>query len=240
MPFHPSGFSFGQSSGSSQASSASSGRSFVDPNQQGFLDFIRNQGQQLFGQQQGGLQGLFGQAQGLFGQGQQFAQQGVNNQFLSALGQQAGGNPELVAAQTQQLGQDIGQFTREQVLPGIRRGAVGGNALGGGRQGVGEGIAGQEAIRAFSRGAIDFQGQDANRSLQAAQSGGGLLGQGAAQGLGSLGQQFGLLNAPFQSQFSPLMQLAQIIGGPTVLNQQQAQSQSSAERSSLQFGFGGS
>ena len=41
-----------QSSGSSLDFGASQGTSFVDPNQQGFLDFLRNQGQSLFGQQQ--------------------------------------------------------------------------------------------------------------------------------------------------------------------------------------------
>jgi len=231
-------FSFGFGSGSGSASAQASGSTFVDPNQQGFLDFLRNAGQGLAGQQAGGLQGLFGQAQGLFNQGQGFQNTGVNNQFLGALGQQAGGNPELVAAQTAQLGQDIGQFQQEQVLPGIRRDAIGGNALGGGRQGIAEGIAAQEATRAFSRGAVDFQGQDAQRSLQAAQAGGGLLGQGAATGLGSLGQQFGLLQAPFQSQFQPLLNLASIIGGPTVLGRNQSSSQSQTESNRFQFGTG--
>ncbi len=231
-------FSFGVGSSTGQSSSVSSGRSFVDPNQQGFLDFLRNAGQNLAGGQAGGLQGLFGQAQGLFDQGQGFQQQGVNNQFLSALGQQAGGNPELVAAQTAQLGQDIGRFTQQQVLPGIRRDAVGSGGFGGGRQGVAEGIAAQGAQDAFSRGAVGFQQADANRSLQAAGVGGGLLGQGAATGLGSLGQQFGLLQAPFQSQFQPLLDLAQILGGPTVLNQQQASSQASNESRQFSFGTG--
>lgn len=167
---------------------------------------------------------MFPQAQGLFNQGQQFGQMGVNNQFLGALGQQAGGNPDLVASQTAQLGQDISTFTG-QLQAGNRRDAVGGGFLGGGRQGVAEGITNQGATDAFARGALGFQTADAQRAQQAAAIGGGLLGQGAATGLGGLGQQFGLLQAPFQSQFNSALSLADIIGGPSILSQQESQSQ---------------
>ena len=223
---------FGVSSGSSSSSSQSSGSSFVSQQQQPFLDFLRNAGQTQFGQQQGGLQGLFGQSQGLFDQGQQFGQQGVNNQFLDALGQQAGGNPELVAAQTAQLGTDIGLFT-DQLQAGNRRDAVGGNALGGGRQGVAEGITNQGALQSFQQGALGFQLADQQRSLQAAQAGGGLLGQGAAQGGANLNNLFGLLQAPFQSQFDALGSLGQAIGPTDILSQQQGSSSSRASNRSF-------
>lgn len=229
------GGSFNQASASSQ--SQSTGSTFVDPSQQPFLDFLRNTGVGLFGQQQQGLQGLFGTSQDLFGQGQQLIQGAQQNPFLQGLQQQAGGNPELVAAQTQQLGTDIGQFFQQQILPGISRQATGVGQLGGGRQGVAQGLAAQGAGQAFQRGAVGFQQADAQRSLQAGLGGGQLALGGAQTGLEGLSGLQGLLESPFGTQMQSLMALLASIGGPTVLSEQQATSQS--ESSSFGVSAGG-
>ena len=283
---------FGKSSGQS----TSDQRTFVDPQQSPFLQQLRSSAQALAGNQAGPIQGLFGQAQGLQGQGQQFlgglqqTQQQLGQPFAGGFGQgqagidaltgiaggtdfasqqlqrqAAGQNPQL-GAQIGQLGQDI---TRQfgQLLPGITSQALGGGQLGGGRQGVAQGLLGQSAIDAFQRGATDLRGQDIGRQLQAAQALGGLQGGAAGQlaglggqqalggaalgqqgqgisgqlGLGGLSQlqgQFNLGLSPFQAQFGPLQSLAEILGPATVLSQGQAQSTNKAFNLSLAGGGG--
>ncbi len=261
----------------SKSRSGSEQQTFVDPAQQPFLDFVRGQAQQLSSQQGQDIGGLFGLAGGLgqqgqdllgglvgtqqqlgqgfgggFGQGQAginaLTQQAQGTDFASTqLQRQAAGQNPALQAQIGQLGQDITrQF--EQQLTGISTQAIGGGQLGGGRQGVAQGLLGQGAIDAFSRGATELRGQDIGRQLTAAQAFGqqqqgaagalgqlggqqalgaaglnqaGLLGQGQL-GLGGLSQlqgQFNLGFSPFEAQFTPLQNLAQIIGGPTVLGQ---------------------
>ena len=277
--------------GSSKSQSTSQGQTFVDPQQSGFLQQLRQGAQGLQQGLQGPISGLFDVAGNLQQQGQEFltglpgVQAALQNipglaqfgqaggqgfqQGLDQLGQQAQGQtPALQALQQQAfgqnpvLGQQIGQLGQdinrqfEQMLPGITSQAVGGGQLGGGRQGVAQGLLGQSAIDAFQRGATDLRGGDITRQLQAASQlagfqgqaagqlgqlggqgflGGGQLGQagqlGAGQlGLGGLGQlqgQFNLGLSPFAAQFGPLQQLAQIIGSPTVLSQQSSTGKSS-------------
>ena len=223
--------SFSQSLSTSQAS----GRSFVDPSQAGFLDFTRNLAQNLAGQQ-------FGQTGGLFGTAAALGQQG--QQFLGSLGQSIGGlqgmgGPAVQQQQIGQLGQDIGAFFNQQVLPGIGRGAIGAGGLGGGRQGVAQGVAAGEALRAFTGGATDIMANAQQQRLS------GLLGasQGALGGVSSLGGLFSLAQAPFAAQFSPLLSLASIVGSPTVLSERQAQARaettSRTETGGFNVGFGG-
>ena len=239
-------FSFGSSSSEQSASAssfgASQGSSFVDPSQQPFLDFLRNASVGLFGQQMG-QSGLFGeQSQQLFGQGQEFLGGLTDNSFLDALMAQAGGNPDLVAAQTGQLSDVLAQQFNESINPAITGAAVGGGTLGGGRQGVAQGLGIQGQQRALAQGAVGFQSADAARSLQAAQAGGQLFGQGAATGLASLPGLQGILAGPQDQQIQSLMALIMGIGGPTVLNQQSAfdtsASESSGSSSAFNFGFG--
>ena len=204
---------------------SSGGGSFIDPKQQAFLNFVRNQGQGLVQQNQTGASNFASQfAPELFGFGQQALGQLGDNQFLSGLGQQAGGNPELVNQQIGQLGSDLGRTFNQQVLPGIRRDATAVGALGGSRQGVAEGIAGQGFADAFSRGVTDIQGADAQRSLQAGIAGGGLLAQGQLGGLSQLGSLFDVGLGQFTGGFAPLSLFSQILGPPTVLGSQQSSS----------------
>lgn len=262
--------------GRSTSQQSSAGSTFIDPSQQGFLDFIRNQGQgiaqqqlgaggigdvafQQSGQLGGAGQGFLGNLQqGAAGQlgGQQLQNQaaqqaiqggGPGGDFLQ--GAIAQGNPFL-NQQVQALGQQIGQQFQEQVLPGIRRNATSVGGLGGGRQGVAEGIAGRGSQQAFANQAANLGFQNFGQQLgaagqlqQNALQGGQLAGQGVSQqlgsataGLGSLGGLFNLGLAPFGAQFQPLQQQAGLVGGPTVLSEQQSQGQSSAFNVNAGFG----
>ena len=231
---------------------------------QGLFDLggnLQQQGQQFLG----GIQDIQGQLTNIPGltdftaAGSEGFQQGLTNlgdqasgntPALQQLQRIAGGNDPALQNQIGQLGTDITrQF--EQMLPGITNQAVGGGQLGGGRQGVAQGLLGQSSIDAFQRGATDLRFQDLNRQLGAAGQLGGLQGQAAGAqaqfggqgalgggqlqqagqlGAGQLGlgaqqgleSQFNLGLAPFAAQFGPLSQLAQILGPPTVLSEQSA------------------
>ena len=270
----------GGSLSSSKSRSQSTQESFVDPSQAPFLQQLRQQAQGLQGQQQQQIGSLFGLSEGLQGQGQGFlgglqGTQGQLGQFgqagfgqgqagIDALtGIAQGTNPAAQALQAQATGQNPflqqqidqlgGDITRqfERGLQGVRGEAVGGGQLGGGRQGVAEGLLGESAQRQFaqsstalrnadlgrqlqaSSGLLGFQGQAAGQLGQLGQQQGlqnqqsqlqGLLGQGqlGLGGLGALQGQFNLGFSPFQAEFSPLQSLAGIIGGPTVLSQGQS------------------
>lgn len=235
-------------------------QTFVDPSQQGFLDFLRTQGQGIaqgqlasgrvspgqFAQQQSEQLGAAGQ--GFLGrlQGGAQGQGGLAGQLAGAVGGvvQGGaagteflqqrlreGNPFL-NEQISQLGQDIGTEFRESILPGIRRGATQIGALGGGRQGVAEGLAAQGAQRSFAQQAANLRFSDlgvrqaaAGQLQQAALQGGQLAGAGIGQqlaasqaGLGALPGLFNLGQSPFGAAFGPLEQFAGLLGGPTVLS----------------------
>ena len=129
-------------------------------------------------------------------------------------------------------------------------GSIGGQATlsgqtGGDRQAFFSSEAGGEAQRAFASGASDLlasdlaqrrqlslgaaqslqQGDVARGSLLSAAGGLGLTQQGqnigaGLGGIGSLSDLFNLGLAPFAAEFAPLLALAQIIGGPTVLSKQ--------------------
>ena len=239
-------FSFGKSSSTSSSASssfgASQGSSFVQQQQQPFLDFLRNSTVGLFGQQQQQQQQFAGQSQDLFAQGQQALGGLTDNTFLDQLGAQAGGNPDLVAAQTGQLSDVLSQQFNEQINPAITSQAVGGGTLGGGRQGVAQGLGIQGQQRALAAGNVGFQTADAARSQQAAQAGGQLFGQGAQAQAGLLPGLQQLLAGPQNQQLQSLMGLISGIGAPTVLNQQsafdQAQATSTGKSSGFNVGFG--
>ena len=288
------GGSLGFSKSKSQSTSEQS--TFVDQAQAPFLQQLRQSAQGLAGQQQqqigpqlgalgqnlsaqgqgflGGLQGTQGQLGGLGGAGFGQGQAGIDaltgiaqgtSPAAQALQAQATGQNPFLNQQIEQLGGDITrQF--ERGLTGIESQAIGGGQLGGGRQGVAEGLLGESAQRQFAQGATSLRSQDIGRQLQASQAllgaqgaaGGqlgqlgqqqglgnqqaqlqGLLGQGqlGLGGLGALQGQFNLGLSPFQAEFSPLQSLAGIIGGPTVLSQ--GQSQGTASAFSVQAGGGG-
>ena len=247
----------------STSSSQSSSRSFVDPAQQPFLDFLRTQAQGVQqGQQQARTQSGFdlsGQLLGAGGQGLSnvgaiqgqlqgnLQGSGAFRSSAQALRAQAfGENPEL-QNQIDLLGQDIGQTFTQQLLPGIQSEAIGFGQLGGGRQGVAEGLGIQSALGEFQRGATSLRAGDFDRRLTAATSLGELgLGQQAQTagqletagglnlgGIDALQGLFDLGQAGFGEEFAGLEQLAAIIGDPTILQEAQA----TGEAASKGFGL---
>ncbi len=264
--------------GSSRRSSESqqTSRDYIDPGSLQTLRFLQNQGMGLAGAQLGNIgqdasrlagqlgglgQGFLGQlGQGALGNlaSQQSLAQSVN-QAISGQGpgadflqQRLSQQNPFLNQQIAALGQDIGQAFQESILPGIRRNAVSVGGLGGGRQGVAEGLAAEGVTRQFAQQAANLRASDlAQRQIAAAQlaqnalAGGQLAGAGVGQqlaasqaGLAALPGQFDLGLSPYAAQFAPLQALAGVVGAPTVLNTSQGTTRSSGR--SFQFGAEGS
>lgn len=77
---------------------------------------------------------------------------------------------------------------QEQVLPGIRRGAVGAGQAGGSRQGIAEGLASRGYMDTMGDIASNMGNQAYAQGLQAMQAGGSLASGLLGQGLGAAGQ----------------------------------------------------
>ena len=101
------------------------------------------------------------------------------NQFLQNLGGDAGSgyledrlssNNPVLEQQISQLQQDTGRLFREELNPAITSRAVGGGTLGGGRQGVAQGLAAESAARVFTQGATALRAGDVASRDAVAQS----------------------------------------------------------------------
>jgi hypothetical protein len=216
--------SMGGSASESSSQSQSSGKTFVDQAQQPFLDFLRNTAQGAYrGLDQGAMQGTADQ---LYGQGQGFLQQ------LQGVGQGFGSQASM-DLQTENLSNELGTFFNEQLMPGIRRDAVGAGGLGGSRDQVARAQGAGQVADAFSSGVAQIYGQGEQQRL----AGEGMGAQAALGGIGALSGLQGIANMPFQQQLAPLMQLASIFGNPTVLSEQQASSSSDSSSASFNVGF---
>ncbi len=217
----------------------------------------------LFGGAEGAAGGLdpsllSGAANQLFSGGLGFLDQlsgGADTEFLQS---RVAGESPVLGEQISSLGEDIGQFFNQQILPGISSEAIAGGGLGGGRQGVAEGIAAQDAGREFQRGATSLRAADIQQRDQAA----ALLGQqrleGANIGLGGLSGLAGIADFGFGAELAPFERLSAILGGPTVVGEassfssaedfarafassfgaSQAQNQSTSEGVAARIGFG--
>lgn len=111
----------------------------------------------------------------------------ASQQLSQGLISQANQGSPWLSNQIQALGQDIGQFFNQQILPGIANEAGGYGSYGGARQSLAEGLAGQDALRQFTTGATNLRQADyTNGPARAAQ-------------LYNLGM------APYSAQFQPLL-----------------------------------
>ncbi len=175
---------------------------------------------------------LFNSGQGFLGDLQSIASgDDISGQFLQdRISGEGGFVDENIAA----LGEDLGQFFNEELLPGITSEAVGGGQLGGGRQGVAQGKAIESVGREFRRGSLDIRNADLRQRQDAATALSGQRTTAAQAGLVGAQQQFDLANAATLAPFSPFLTLAQIIGDPTTLTE----SESSSSGRSLSFGVG--
>lgn len=171
------------------------------------------------------------------------------SQFLQSLGGGAGtdymtsrlsaDNPVL-QEQIDALRDDTGRLFSEQLNPAITSRAVAGGTLGGGRQGVAQGMAIDSAARTFREGATALRAGDvAQRDQVAAQVAGNSL-TSAATGLGALPGLLDVLERGNNSELGIFSSLSGILGGPTVLSQSESsdfsRATSMAEAFSRAFG----
>lgn len=180
---------------------------------------------------------LTGQAASLFDAGGQFLQQLQGGTGTDYLANRLTSPSSVVNEQIGLLGEDIGAFLRNEINPTLVSNAIKAGGLGGGRQGVAQGIASQAALQQFQRGAAGIRAQDqAQRDAIAGQLA-GLQQQGAATGLGALGGLYDLATAGVGAELAPYQMLAQILGGPTVLTQSQQSSYGTQTGQSQQSSF---
>lgn len=197
----------------------------------------------LFGGAEGAAAGLdpsllSGAADQLFSGGLDFLEQltgGAETDFLQS---RVAGESPVLGEQITNLGEDIGAFFREQVLPGITSEAVAGGGLGGGRQGVAEGIAAQSAGREFQRGATTLRAAD----ITARDSAAAVLGEqrigAAGTGLAQLGSLAGIADFGFGANLQPFERLSALLGGPTVLGESESFSSAADFARALSSSFG--
>lgn len=172
---------------------------------------------------------LQGEAASLFSSGNQFLQQlggGAGADYLES--RITGENP-LVDQQIGSLGDDLGRFFREELNPEITSQGVAGGTLGGGRQGVAQGMAIDRVAREFQKGALGFRTADMEARDSAARDLTALENQGAGMGLQNLNSMFDLRQSGALAELSPYQGLSSILGGPTVMQDSQSSSFSESE-----------
>lgn len=129
----------------------------------------------------------------------------------------------VVDEQINALGQDLGRFMNEQVNPALTSRGVATGTLGGGRQGVAQGLAARGVAEEFARGATGLRAADRTARNQA-----------AGVGLAALPGLFGVAQGAAGAELMPYQMLSQIVGGPTTLTS--SESDSIAQAISRAFG----
>lgn len=175
-------------------------------------------------------------ANALFSGGTGFMQSIGADAGSSYLAERLGGENQVLEDQIGLLGEDLGKFFNEELLPGITTDAIGGGQLGGGRQGVAQGRAVDMVGEQFRRGATDLRMGD----IAARDSAAGVLAQntvqGAQVGLAGISPLAGVADMGFGAALSPYERLAQIIGGPVTLTSAGSSSADFARSFSESFG----
>lgn len=167
------------------------------------------------------------------------------NQYLQGLGGDAGsgylkdrlsGENPVLQDQIAQLQQDTGRLFREELNPAITSRAVGGGTLGGGRQGVAQGLAAESAARTFTQGATALRAGDIASRDAVAQSVAQNSLSAASTGLGALPSLLDILERGQRSELGVYSQLSGILGGPTTLSSSDSNQSSSSLASSMSRG----
>lgn len=172
-----------------------------------------------------------GEAADLFKSGTSFLDQlgvGAGEDYLSArLSDTSGRDAQLGA-----LSSGLGALFRDELNPAITSHAVATGTLGGGRQGVAQGIAAGKIAQQYQQGAADIISKDQLARDTAA----GQLGQlgiaRASTGFAGLDSLLGIASAGLNGSLAPYSTLSQIFGGPlaltTAISSQQQQSTDTA------------
>jgi hypothetical protein len=181
----------------SQNTSDSASRSFVDPNQQPFMQSLWNQGMSQVnpGQAVQASNQMVGQAM-----------PGMNAAMKSAT---ALTDPTAqIKAQAGSLQAGLGQMFRQEMMPSIKSNAIAAGGFGGGRQGIAEARGVGQLADAYTKGYGDIV------------AGANATALGAGELAGSLGGQiYNLGMMPSMAGFAPLQAMAGLLGSPTVLQQ---------------------
>ena len=195
----------------------------------------------LFGGAEGAAGGLdpsmlTDAANSLFSSGTGFLQGIGGDQGTEYLQDRLSGDNEVLQEQIDLLGQDLGNFFNEELMPGITSEAVGGGQLGGGRQGVAQGKAISEVGDQFTRGATALRAGDIGARDAAAGTLSGNAISGASVGLGGLSAVGGAADMGFSAGLAPYERLSAILGGPTVLGSSSSSSADWARALSQSYG----
>jgi hypothetical protein len=220
------GFTQAESGDSSQSLSNSVGGGQSSAGQSVFESDIFAQ---LFGNASGAAAKAAANAPELAGIAKQLFTGGAG--FMESLGGDAGSeymrnrlssdNPVL-DEQISGLSTDIGKLFNEQLMPGIRSTAAAGGTLGGGRQGVAEGLATRAAAEQFTKGVTALRANDVNQRDQIAAGIATNSLQSAATGLGALPTLLDISERGANQELGVYSTLAGILGGPTTLSSSQS------------------
>jgi hypothetical protein len=207
----------------------------IDPTQLGFLRQLWGQGLNLANMQGAGPGQAAGQLAGQLMPGlMQNMNQLTNNPFLSQLQQFSQPNNQMVQQNVDLLGQDLQRQFQQDLMPQIAQNAIAGGQLGGGRQGVAQGLAAQGISDAFARGSADIRNQAYGQAQQAAGMGGQMLGQGIQAGFNAAPALMNLGLSPYTAAWMPLQQLGGLLGSPTTIGS--GRSSGSSREFNMQFG----
>jgi hypothetical protein len=224
------------SSGDSKSRSSGSSQTTVWNRQAPYLQNLYQQAAQQYSRAMS--QNIGGQSAGLvgnlFGGAGPYAQAGTNPAIANLMQRSQAGNP-YIEQQVAGLGQDLGNFYRQQLLPGIASQAGLAGQPGGTRQGIASGLAGQGIAQQFASQAANLRGGAYALGNQAA-LGAGNLAQASVANLPNL---YNLGMAPFMAQWLPLQQYAGLIGDPTLVSRSRNRSWSQTHTGSFSFGGGG-
>lgn len=179
------------SQGMSRSSSFTESGTFVDPNQQRYLDFLRSQATGVASGQIGNIGNvagnLAGTLMGVGGQAVGSLASGLGGDLAGLRGQLTNFSPQFGPVSTPQA--DISSFSQEYIAPtiealgedinrqlarqlggagGIDAGFAAGGTLGGGRNMVERGLAQEAAINQFGQAAANIRLQDAQQRQQLA------------------------------------------------------------------------
>lgn len=208
-------------------------------------------GSDIFSQLFGNASGAAGRVAANAPQLMQVAQQlfSGGSQFLQGLGGSAGddylnarltGPNQQLEDQIALLKQDASSLFSDELNPAITSRSVAGGTLGGGRQGVAQGIAAGKVTDAFVRGAADLRSADLAQRDQIAQNVAMNSINAASTGLGALPGLLDVAERGANEELGAYSSLSSILGGPTVLTQandfSRSTAQSAAEAFSRQFG----
>lgn len=169
-----------------------------------------------------------GQAAQLFSGGTGFLDSLVGNEGSDYLKNRVSGDNALLDEQIAGLGTDLGRFFNEELLPGITSNSINSGTLGGGRQGVAQGLAAEKVAQQFTRGATELRSADQAARDAAARDYAGGVRDSAATGLAGLPSVLGLAESGAASDFLPISLLADVLGGPTTLTESLSLSDSSS------------